>query len=103
MTDPAPLKPKWQLILALVPSFNNILQGLSAAVIALLTTLATQHYTQPPKPMRIPAADATATPAPVVSIDVDPIVKAIEKGFADWNNRRLAAKGNFKSVKGAAK
>ena len=60
MADTAVLKPKWQLILGLVPSFNSAITGLVSLAIGVGGTLATQKLTAPR--IEIPAADKPAAP-----------------------------------------
>ncbi len=55
----APLKPKWQLILGLLPSLNTCFIAIVTAGVTLGGTLATQHLVAPKAasgPMVIPAA-----------------------------------------------
>jgi hypothetical protein len=73
-TTPAPGLTWKDAFMGLLPSLNATLQALATALIAISTTLATQHFTAPKAPMHIPAADSI--PAPV--LDLDPVVKAIE-------------------------
>jgi hypothetical protein len=61
MTDS--VKPKWQLILGLLPSLNTAIVAIVTAAVSIGATLATQHYIAPIKPV-IPAADVPK-PVPV--------------------------------------
>ena len=94
VTSSPDLKPSQRYKLAILDS--KAVLSLIAFLTGLGTMWGAQQFTAPPKPLRIPAADSIPTPAPVVSIDISPIVKAIEKGFAD-----MAASREPKNVKTA--
>jgi hypothetical protein len=66
MTDS--VKPKWQLILGLLPSLNTAIVAVVTAVVSIGATLVTQRYIAPAKPI-IPAADVPK-PVPVVAAPV---------------------------------
>lgn len=76
MTDASALKPKQLYVLALLES--KAVLSLIAFLTGLGTMWGAQQFTAPAKPLRIPAADFIAAPAPTVNVDVAPIVKAIE-------------------------
>jgi hypothetical protein len=65
MTDT--VKPKWQLILGLLPSLNTAIVAIVTAAVSVGATLATQYYVAP-KPV-FPAADVPK-PVPVVAAPV---------------------------------
>mgnify|MGYP001589906987 CR=1 FL=1 len=81
-TSSPDLKPSQRYKLAILDS--KAVLSLIAFLTGLGTMWGAQQFTASPKPLRIPAADSIPIPAPVVSIDVAPIVKAIEGIRADF-------------------
>ena len=80
MAEPtAPLKPKWQLILGLLPSINTCLIAIVTAVVSIGGTLATQHYALPKAPFLIPAADKPSLPS--VSAQISAAVDKLNGRF----------------------
>lgn len=80
MAADATLKPKWQLILGLLPSINTSLIAIVTAAVSIGGTLATQHYAAPKTPFLIPAADKAkaVSPTPVSELAFMSAVKVLE-------------------------
>lgn len=69
MTDTtAPMKPKWQLILGLLPSLNTALVAIVTATLSIGGTLVSQRYTVVPRaPEPVPTPKVATGPDPVIT------------------------------------
>lgn len=111
MAETSTLKPKWQLILGLLPSLNTAVIAVVTAGLSIGGTLATQRITAPkPAALVIPAADKPTSAVTVALSQVmgrlDTIeghgslcidgVQALRK---DWKVPRAAVKAKQAAVK----
>jgi hypothetical protein len=83
MTDTtAPLKPKYQLLLGLLPSLNTSLVAIVTACLSIGGTIMTQRYTA--KPVEVAPKTSSVTiiekPAPV---DLGPLTMKVEEALAE--------------------
>ena len=93
MTDTtAPLKPKYQLLMGLLPSFNSAIVAIVTAALSIGGTLATQKVTAKPVEATAPVVieRVVEKPADLSHLDakLDAILKALE---AQQGKRRKKA------------
>ncbi len=92
MADTSTLRPEWQLVLGLLPSFNSILIALASAAIGIGGTLATQKLAAP----KVGAAPSA------LEVQVGQLAASVEALRAEMDQRLPAAKPGVKA-KGVVK